>query len=99
MNYVVNVIRPGTLSISKVPVYIFKRMPLRIIHAQATFQRTLDILLSGLQSILCLLYIHVSITIRTSVTEHLKKIEAILRVLQDIGVSLMFLKFNIFVTR
>lgn len=59
-----------------------------LMNAPLTLQRTLDILLSGLQLNYRLLYIADVITFFKSFEEHLEPVKPILKVLQDAGVFL-----------
>lgn len=65
--------------------YQFKRMPFGQINAPNTFQRTLDILISGLRRNKCLVNIDDVIILNKSFEEHLKQIHYILKVVQDAG--------------
>ena len=68
--------------------YQFRRMPFGLCNAPATFQRTMDILLSQYKWQTCLVYLDDIIVYSNSFDKHVKDITDILSVLQQSGVSL-----------
>ncbi|KAA5655218.1 RNA-directed DNA polymerase, partial [Pseudomonas aeruginosa] len=57
--------------------YEFTRMPFGLKTAPATFQRTIDNVLRGLQGIHCLVYLDDIIVYSSSLQEHLDKLRTI----------------------
>ena len=76
--------------------FCFLRMPFGLCNAPATFQRTLDILLSGFRWKTCLVYLDDIIIFSKSAEEHLKHVEQVLSVLRTAGLSLKLSKCNFF---
>ena len=58
--------------------YRFLRMPFGLCNAPATFQRTVDILLSGYRWKTCLVYLDDVIIFSISIEEHLKHVDEVL---------------------
>ncbi|CDF40036.1 retrotransposon protein [Chondrus crispus] len=76
--------------------YQFRRMPFGLCNAPATFQRTLDILLSGYRWKSCLVYFDDIIIFSNFIEEHSTHVQQVLKVLQDAGLSLKLEKCNFF---
>lgn len=74
----------------------FKRMPFGPINAPATFQRTLDILLSGYRWKSCLVYLDDIIIFSKAMPEHVEHVRAVLQVLKDAVLSLKLKKCHFF---
>ena len=67
--------------------YQFKRMPFGLTNAPATFQRALDIILSGLEWQSCLIYLDDVIVNCKTEQEHVGHVDRVLRLLRDAGVT------------
>ena len=77
-------------------LYQYIRMPFGMTNAPATFQRTLDIVLSRYKWKTCLVYIDDIIIFSRNGEEHLEHVEEILRTLREAGVSLKIAKCEFF---
>jgi len=69
-------------------IYHWFSMPLGLTNAPATFQRALDIILSGLKWQICLVYLHDVIIFSANAEQHVKDAETVLRHLREAGVTL-----------
>ena len=69
----------------------YKRMPFGLRNAPATFQRALDIILSGLRLQTCLIYLEDAIIFSKDVESHLKDVDEVLRLTHQEG-SLLSLR-------
>jgi hypothetical protein len=76
--------------------YRFGRMPFGLRNAPATFQRTVDIILSGLTWKSCLVYLDDIIIYSTSMEEHLLHLTEVLTLLGKAGLSLKLTKCHFF---
>ena len=76
--------------------YRFLRMPFGLCNAPATFQRTVDILLSGYRWMTCLEYLDDVITFSKSIEEHLRYVDEVLEILRQGGMSLKLKKCHFF---
>ena len=76
--------------------YRFLRMPFGSCNAPATFQRTVDILLSGYRWKTCLVYLDYVMIFSKSIEEHLKHVDEVLEILRQAGVSLKLKKCHFF---
>ena len=63
-------------------------MPFGLTSAPATFQRALDIILSGLKWQLCLVYLDDVIIFSTSAEQQVKDVDVVLTRLREAGVTL-----------
>ena len=63
-------------------------MPFGLTNAPATFQRALDIILSGLKWQVCLVYLDDVIIFSATAEQHLKDVDAVLTRLREAGVTL-----------
>ena len=70
----------------------WNRMPFGLCNAPATFQRTLDIMLSGFRWKTCLVYVDDVVIFSSSFDEHLDHVRQILTVLKKGGLSLKLKK-------
>ena len=57
--------------------YEFLRMPMGLKNAPSTFQRTMDVVLQGLQNKICLVYLDDIIVFSTSLQEHLVRLKQV----------------------
>jgi Reverse transcriptase (RNA-dependent DNA polymerase) len=71
-----------------VGTFRFKRMPFGLRNAPSTFQRAMDVILSGVrwQKFLC--YIDDIIAFSSSMESHVEDLDKVLSLLRDAGVSL-----------
>ena len=88
--------RPETAFTGHEGVLEFNRMPFGLCNAPATFQRTVDILLSLYRWKSCLVYLDDIIVFSNTVEEHLTHVDEVLQVLRDSGFSLKLKKCNFF---
>ena len=76
--------------------YRFLRMPFGFCNAPATFQRTVNILLSGYRWKTCLVYLDDVIIFSKSIEEHLKHVDEVLEILRQAGMALKLKKCHFF---
>jgi len=69
-------------------MYRFRTMPFGLCNAGATFQRLMDIIMSGLNLTVCLVYLNDIVAFSTTLKEHLDRLEIILQRLRDSGLKL-----------
>ena len=74
----------------------YKRMPFGLRNAPATFQRALDIILSGVRWQTCLIYLDDVIIFSKDIETHLKNVDEVLKLLHDAGVTLKLKKCSWF---
>ena len=72
--------------------YRYKRMPFGLKNAPATFQRALDIILSGVRRQICLVYLDDVIVFSKDQETHLDHLDTVLSLLRNEGVSLKLKK-------
>ena len=72
------------------------RMPFGLCNSPATFQRTVDMLLSGYRWRTCLVYLDDIIVFSNTKEDHLTHVREILTILKDAGFSLKLRKCNFF---
>ena len=68
--------------------YQFKRMPFGLTNAPATFQRTMNTILHGLNWLDCLVYLDDIIIFAGTLEQHHRKLESVLERLQNSGLKL-----------
>ena len=88
--------RPKTTFTCHAGTYQFNRMPFGLMNAPVTFQRMLDILLSGYRWKSYLIYLDDIIIFSKDYDTHLKDVDVILRALQQEGLSLKLNKCKCF---
>ena len=76
--------------------YRFLRMPFGLRNAPATFQRTVDIVLSGLKWKTCLVYLDDIIVFSNTEYDHFRHLEEVLSLLYGAGLSLKLTKCHFF---
>jgi len=76
--------------------YQYKGMPFGLTNAPATFQRALDIILSGVKCQSCLIYLDDVIVHSKTEEEHVGHVDRVLRLLRDAGVTLRLPKCRLF---
>ena len=69
-------------------MYKFRKMPFGLCNSGATFQRLMDVVLSGLHFQVCLVYIDDIILFSTTVDEHLERLITVLGRLRAAGLKL-----------
>jgi len=69
-------------------MYKFRKMPFGLCNSGATFQRLMDVVLSGLHFQVCLVYIDDIILFSSTVDEHLERLITVLDRLQSAGLKL-----------
>ena len=68
--------------------YAFKTMPFGLANSPATFQRLMDLVLSGLHWTHCLVYLDDIIVFGSSVEEHLQRLDIVLERITSAGLTL-----------
>ena len=74
-------------------------MPFGLKNAPATFQRALDIILSGVRWQTCLVYLDDVIVFSRTIDEHIANLDIVLLLLRNAGVSLKLSKCAFFQTK
>ena len=69
-------------------LYEFKVMPFGLCNAPATFQRLMDIVLTGLQRTSCLVYLDDIIVLGRTFTEHLSNLGSVFSRIRDAGLKI-----------
>ena len=69
-------------------MYKFKMMPFGLCNAGATFQRLMDVILSGLHPDVCLVYLDDIIVHSKTTEQHLERLEAVFTRLSEAGLKL-----------
>jgi len=80
--------RDKTTFTSHMGTYRYLRMPFGLRNAPSSFQRALDIILSGVRWRMCLVYIDDIIIFSKNREEHLEHLETVLELLQGAGIKL-----------
>ena len=88
-----------TTFISHMGTHRYIRMPFGLRNAPATFQRALDIILSGVRWQTCLIYLDDVIVFSKSMEKHIQDVDEVLQLLGDAGVSLKLKKCEFFQPR
>jgi len=88
--------KPKTAFTCHAGCFQFCRMPFGLCNAPATFQRTIDILLSGFRWRSCLVYLDDIIVFSSTFDDHLGHVTEILKVLETAGISLKLSKCSFF---
>ena len=81
---------------SHMGTYRFKRLPFGLKNAPATFQRALDMVLSGVRWQTCLIYLDDVIVFSRTEGEHLVQVDQVLTLLRKAGVTLKLSKCKFF---
>ncbi len=90
--------REKTAFITADGLYQFRVMPFGLTNAPATFQRMMDILLSGLKWVTCLVYLDDIVVFSTTFAEHLPRLEAVLMRIRGAGLKIKLSKCSFFAT-
>ena len=85
-----------TAFVSHMGTHRYNRMPFGLRNAPATFQRALDIILSGVRWQTCLIYLDDVIVFSHSHEQHIKDVNQVLTLLGEAGVSLKLKKCEFF---
>jgi len=80
--------REKTAFISHKGLYHFKVLPFGLTNSPATFQRLMDLILTGLHWSSCFVYIDDILVFAPSFAEHLKRLEEVFRRIQTAGLKL-----------
>ena len=87
--------RPKTAFCTTEGLYQFQVMPFSLCNAPATFQRLMDLALSGLQWSQCLVYLDDLIILGRSFQEHLGNLQLVLEGLRQAGLKLKPVKCSL----
>lgn len=90
--------REKTVFITPDGLYQFKVMPFGLSNAPATFQRMMDVLLSGLKWNTCLVYLDDIVVFSKTVSEHLSRLDEVLARIQRANLKLKISKCSFFAT-
>ena len=77
-------------------LYQWKRMPMGLCNAPGAFQRLMEIVLSGLTYDIVLVYLDDIIVFGRSFSEHLERLQSVLRRIQDANLKISPSKCNLF---
>jgi Reverse transcriptase (RNA-dependent DNA polymerase) len=88
--------RDKTTFTSHVGAYRFIRMPFGLCNAPATFQRSLDIILSRVKCKSCLVYLDDVIVFSRTIEEHFGHLQEVLSLLERAGITLKLSKCHFF---
>ena len=77
-------------------MFKFKKMPFGLCNAGATFQRLMDVVMSGLQFQICLVYVDDIIVFSETIDQHLERLVAVLDRLRSAGLKLKPEKCSLF---
>jgi len=80
--------REKTAFTTRAGIYHWLSMPFGLTNAPATFQRALDIILSGLKWQICLVYLDDVIIFSANAEQHIKDVDTVLTRLHEAGVTL-----------
>lgn len=69
-------------------MYKFRTMPFGLVNAGATFQRLMDVLMTGLNLDICLVYLDDIVVFSATIEQHLERLEAVLTRLKSAGLKL-----------
>jgi hypothetical protein len=90
--------REKTAFITPDGLYQFKVMPFGLSNAPATFQRMMDVLLSGLKWNTCLVYLDDIVVFSKTFSEHLSRLDEVLARIQRANLKLKISKCSFFAT-
>ena len=79
---------PKTAFVTKYGLYEFTSMPFGLCNSAATFQRVMEIALSGLQWLTCLIYIDDIIVFGNDVKQHMQRVDEVLNRIAKAGLKL-----------
>ena len=85
-----------TTFITREGTFKFKVMPFGLNGAPATFQRQMDLVMDGLILEICLVYLDDIIVFSSKVSEHLRRLRAILERLESARLKLKPSKYRLF---
>lgn len=84
--------QPKTAFVTSFGLYEFTRMPFGLCNAPSTFQRCMDLLLSGLKWVHCLVYLDDILVFSKDVPSHLQSLALVFGKLRTAGLSLKLKK-------
>ena len=95
-----NAAKDKTSFVTRRGTFRFTTMPFGLANAPATFQRLMDMVLSGLNFVMCLVYLDDIIVFSRTIEEHLGRLELLLKRLRGANLKLKpskckFFKFDI----
>ena len=79
---------PKTAFVTKYGLYEYTTMPFGLCNAPATFERVIELALSGLQWVFCLIYLDDIIIFSQSISENLSRLRCVLERLQKANLKL-----------
>ena len=91
--------RPKTAFCTTERLVQFRVMPFGLCNAPATFQRLMDLVLSGLQWAQCLVYLDDIIILGRTFEEHIENIRLVLQLLREAGLKIKSSKCTFFQQR
>ena len=77
-------------------VYRYRTMPFGLCNSGATFQRLMDLVMSGLHLDICLVYLDDIVVYTRSAEEHLQRLEVVFQRLLEAGLKIKPLKCSFF---
>ena len=77
-------------------MFKFRKMPFGLCNSGATFQRLMDVVMSGLQFQICLVYINDIILFSETIDQHLERLVTVLDRLRSAGLKLKAEKCALF---
>ena len=77
-------------------LYQFKKMPFGLANAPATFERLMELVLSGLHWEICLIYLDDIIVFSETFEEHVTRLQLVLRQLKQAGLNVTPKKYHLF---
>ena len=69
-------------------MYRYRTMPFGLCNAGATFQRLMDLVMSGLHLDICLVYLDDIVVYASSAEEHLRRLEVVFQRLLEAGLKI-----------
>ena len=73
----------------------FRRMPMGLCNSGATFQRLMDVVLSGLEYVVCLAYIDDVIVYSKTIYEHFERLRMVLKRIAEAGLKIKISKTSV----
>ena len=86
---------PKTAFVCKYGHFEMTRMPFGLNNSASTFQRTMELVLQGLQWVTCLIYIDYIIVFGANFDQHMQRVEEVLDRIRQAGLKLKAAKSNL----